>query len=849
MLLPRIRFSEEQIGAQPIRQAVRNRIGLVGEFSRGPSHTFSYLGGLVDFSKRFGLDRHVASQAVQAIFDQGAEHVAVIRVTGRAKQSIAQLNFSGTASGSGRVEILVNYRGEYEFRPSLKPSINTLATSSYLIKPVVISGSWGANPTAAAGLQSGHIECAVLKLVKGKGTLTSSDDSETVTVPTNSGIVATDIIKVLVDGEIVTLGTVNSITGGTVTLGADATETLTGAEYWVEAASGRFYLASLFVANDVNVVQHSTAAFWAKVERQNSVLIPTTANSAVGIVNGQGLQASFPAPGSLKDGQRFAVGVFNKVHSFETVGSMTALQIAEGAHRVALGEGFSGAQFNNDASSVTFTVNRSLAEGFESNRVRYSARVVGTTGISITNAASEAITANATWKVSFESAVGGVDGPVTATRVLYTSSGEPLVALVAASEGDWANNLQINVVPGLNGRFQIRVKDPEGSNFGISLNEEAFTVDLDNSGLGTYGEIRALEGSKFIRGLFLPKYYKALGFTNYFDPALHKAIPQRTGSIDTTASTGITAPGHFGTAAFQPGDSPYIQLQGGADGPAVTDEDYLAAIDELGSHPCHIILCPGRHSDFIRNRLQAVAESSNEIPALKIAVVNAIPGLRPETASAEGSRMNSTRVVMVAGWCTYASTVPTTQYGMSPDALYAGKLASIPFFASPAARRTSGSLVGIIECDLDSFNSQAQLQIISDNKLEIIAYDPISRGYSLMTGQSTSSDTSFDRVSFRRSYDVIRADLFDNLQHYRSEPNNSSLMRQLQTSINTYMSTRLRQGHIASYSGTIIEPSNDSLQDYLSGNLNIAVSFLPLYAADYINVSLIRSAVGSFSFQ
>ena len=66
MLIPQITFNEANVGVQPILPNVRNRIGIVGQFSRGPANVFAYVNGFTEFASIYGSDAASGSIGFQA---------------------------------------------------------------------------------------------------------------------------------------------------------------------------------------------------------------------------------------------------------------------------------------------------------------------------------------------------------------------------------------------------------------------------------------------------------------------------------------------------------------------------------------------------------------------------------------------------------------------------------------------------------------------------------------------------------------------------------------------------------------------------------------------------------------
>ena len=104
MLIPQINFIESNVGSSPVLPNVRNRIGIVGQFSRGLANRFSYVDGFTQFSTLYGSDSATGSLGFQAAWDQGARDFGIIRVLGRSKPAKGQIIFGGTAQIENNID-------------------------------------------------------------------------------------------------------------------------------------------------------------------------------------------------------------------------------------------------------------------------------------------------------------------------------------------------------------------------------------------------------------------------------------------------------------------------------------------------------------------------------------------------------------------------------------------------------------------------------------------------------------------------------------------------------------------------------------------------------------------------
>lgn len=428
---------------------------------------------------------------------------------------------------------------------------------------------------------------------------------------------------------------------------------------------------------------------------------------------------------------------------------------------------------------------------------------------------------------------GGEEGPRAAFKDFYTINGTPLLRVQAIHPGSFGNNIRVTLYPEPNLKFKLIVSDVTANNFNPRLTTETFVFDFLNT--DPQGIIETLNTSNFIRGIFLPKFLDA-----QFDINLISQAPVRLAPANNLI-TDVDDPTH--ADFYGPGRLINIPLQNGYDGPEVTNDDYIRAINSLENYPVHIVVCPGIHSNpTIEQALIAHAEKEVDKDGLRIAVLNARPGLLPNAARQETLGLESKRAVKVVGWSTYDRQRNSPRFGISPDIIYAAKLSYIPFYASPHARRTAGGIRGIAEVDTRLNSSKQALQLYSDAKLEVIQVDPSTQSFMFTNGNSLSSEEAWRRISVRRTYDVIRQDIYDMLTNYIGEPHTNLARAQVSSSVTAYLQELLRQGQIANFRDVVCNESNNPPQLYITGTLNVSFSFLPLFPIDYINVTIIRSS-------
>jgi hypothetical protein len=743
MLIPSVNFVENNIGITPITPGVRNRIGIVGEFSRGPANVATYITGYTDFSTRYGSDTNKGSLAYQAAFDQGAEEFMAVRVLGRGKVSKGAVVFGGEVAKPNRLLMNLKFIGNVVDKGTIPMVSSAFTTGMYTGS---VSGRYYFYVSTADSTNA-TIKWKFYRLGAEPTVIDWSEITDTLTInlTTDKGLE-----KEVENGLKVIFGT------------ASQTDPL--------------YLS---VGNSFSV-------------RCNSYLLETEINT-----------------GELPP--QMITQFIDSVVGLYPLGNIVRDEFQ------------TGAIFELEEDLIG-SIGNKFYYWFELQDEVDSGVTVYPHGI------EEALT--------FQ---GGEDQPRNAFRDFYTLSGIPLIRIIALSEGSWGNQLNVSIFPLNNKKFRLSIEDLNAENFNPRFEAESYIININE--VDADGQLNQLSNSSLVRGFFIPKLNNPAGF----DSSLLLQSPQRIAPINELIVDleDPTHKDHFGINFLQ-----NISLQNGYDGPGITDEDYINGLEVIKEQPAHIIICPGQYqSTNIRQAMISHAENASELEGLRIAVLNARPRLVPGAANQETVGLESTRAVMVSGWCSYSGQPNAPRFGTSPDAFYAGKLANTPFFAGPNSRRTAGSVQAVSECDASKFSSKNSLQIFTDAKLEILTLDPSTQSYVFTNGRTLSANIDWEKVSFRRTYDYIRQDLFDLLQQYKSEPHTNLLRTQIVTAINGYMNERARNSEIASYGGTIADSSNNTVESYIRGELNISVRFLPVYALDYINVILIRdSQTGLVSF-
>lgn len=743
MLIPNIKFVENNIGITPVTPGVRNRIGIVGEFSRGPANIASYITGYTDFSTRYGSDTEKGSLAYQAAFDQGATEFMAVRVLGRGKLSKGAVTFGGEVLKPNRLLMHLKFIGEAVDRGKVPMIADVFTTGMYTASVTgryyfYVSAADGTNATIKYIFYPLGTEPTIIDW-------TEVLDSFDLNLTSDKGIE-----KEVENGVKLIFGTVSQ----------------TDPIFLKPEDSFSVRCNSHLLATNINT---------GDLPPQ---IVTQFIDSVVGLSPLGDVQRDASQTGAIFELEEDIVGsIGNKYYYWF--------------------------ELQDDVDSGITLYPKSIAEA-----------------------------------LTFQ---GGVDQPRNAFRDLYSLSGIPLIRIVALSEGSWGNQLTITIFPLNNKSFRLSIEDLNAENFNPRFEAESYIINMDE--IDANGQLLQLSNSSLVRGFFIPKQNNPTDF----DASLLLTPPQRIAPINENVTNieDPTHPNYFGIYYLQ-----NVTLENGYDGPGITDEDYINGLKAIEGQPAHIIICPGKYeSANIRQAMIAHAENASELEGLRIAVLNARPRLIPGSARQETIGLESTRAVMVTGWATYAGQPNAPSFGTSPDGFYAGKLADTPFFAGPNSRKTAGAIQAVTEVDSTRFSSLNSLQIFTDAKLEVMTLDPSTQSYVFINGRTLTNNSDWEKISYRRTYDLIRMDLYDLLQQYKSEPHTNLLRRQIVTAIDGYMNRLARESQIASYGGTVADSTNNTSETYVRGELNVSIRFLPVYAIDYINVILIRdSQTGLVSF-
>lgn len=868
MLIPQINFIEASVGSSPVLPNVRNRIGIVGQFSRGLANRFSYVDGFTQFSKLYGSDNSSGSLGFQAAWDQGARDFGVIRVLGGAKPAKGQIIFGGTANIDNNIDFRISGLGT----PSADPK-------SYFRNEISVNGNYlGSESGRYVFVVTGVNTTTQLTTIKYKfipfSTERNVDKAIALVTPTVLTAITTAPGVVLGEGVFVldaslTGGdplTVKAIEYGFNVVFGDTGENLIFdrlnqvftilAEVWnynipVNVNDSAVQLANTFanvlsgadplgkIDSQIDYVPNNTSVYTSTVDfyLDNDIIPGANGNKYFYYFDLDNPDGTFKIksyynhttnPGVLLSVDPDIADL--SVGDIVTVPATSTFIIAPNSNVTSI------TGLGTTASPYIITLNNTVSTPSNADILPANAQNLFFDDNSVTGGI------NLSSYQTYDSFVNGVDGPRRSLTNLFSYSGTRLLEIQAVSEGQWGNSLRLDIDPQPGGGWRCIVKDLEGQKFNPPITDEYYNIDLSvQDAVDSLGEVEAFKSSNLIRAFFIPKVLDPTGFNVSLLTEVPARLAPAVSNLLVTDEEDIAHISHFG-----PNRLGNVSLEFGYDGPILTEADYVNAIEEFNGQQVHILIAPGiyTNSPLAQAQLVSVAQAGTEIDGLKIAILNARPNLKPGAAKSEAQSFNTSRAVMVSGWSTYGGQVTNSEFNLSPDCLYAGMLASIAYHVSPAAKTSAGPVFNITNVDNRNYNSNQSLQLYTDGRLEVLRPDINLGGFFFLSGRTTSSNSAWDKIVIRRTYDVIRQDLYQSLQPYQSEPHTKLLRRQVETSVNAYFQTMLRNGRIANALPALCNDSNNPAENYINGNLNVSIGFLPLYSADYINVTITRNTEG-----
>lgn len=802
-LIPSISFIENNVGFNPINQNIRNRIGIVSTFSRGATAP-TFITGDTFFDNNYGRDTAIGSLAYQVARDQGAEDFMCVRVLGNPKPASGSVSFTGIANKANTLEFNLNFIGDVIKLNQFDETIITQADAPYTGS---VSGRYFFKVFTSTTPGNVTLKYKFVNLADGDIAPTNWSTANEVQVdltPTSFPLSVN-----IAQGVVLKIGTTGQTTPLNLSVNDEFKVRVNTDNYTVNINEGDipYQLATSFSSelSGVDLLGEITL----NTEANGVVFsLDSTNTSIVGNI-GNRFHYSFNIPEIeiLKGDVAATIYTSNKLQYITAISSYTSEANAD-----------SNTNGTDVLADVTTAINNNAAYSF--NSALYY-KIVFDSGITTTPAIGN---------VTFMT--GGEDGPRQAYRDFYSINGTPLLRLQANYVGDYGNNIKVTLYPDSNNKFRLLISDLNADNYNPRLQTESYTLDFNN--LDANGLLNQLKESIYVNGIFLPKFVNPVGY----DVKLVNQAPVRLAPADSSITDvdNIAHVNYYGPAKLVD-----ISLENGYDGPAVTDNDYIKAINSLVGQPVHLLITPGVTSPAVQQHLITHCEKATDKDGLRRAILACKPRLSPNAAKSEITAINSQRAVKVVGWSSYAGQPKAARFSVSADAIYAGKRAATPYFISVHARGDAGSARNIYEVDtVNNSNSQA-LQLYTDARLEVLQVDPASQSFYFTSGRTTSNDPSWVKEYYRGTYDVIRQDLYGMLDFYIGAPHTLRLRAQIKVSVESYLRGLRADGKIANYRDVLVDEINNPPGLYVTGTLNVSFSFQPIEAVDYIVVSINRN--------
>lgn len=820
-LIPSISFIENNVGYIPINQNIRNRIGIVSTFSRG-STTPTFITGDTFFDNNYGSDTTIGSLAYQVARDQGAQDFMCVRVLGNAKSAKGNVTFTGIANKANTLEFNINFIGDVIKLNQFEESITTQANSSYtgsvsgryFFKIVKYDSSLLTEPGGSILTQEGNpfiLETNATGLLY-KFVNLAEGDVAPVDWSNATGIILNTETATSVNiqhGVVLKIGTIGQTTSLNLSKDVEFKVRVNAYNYTMSINEGDipYQLATSFISN------------FSGIDALGELTLNSEANGVVF---------------NLDSTNESIIGnIGNRFHySF----NISNIDILKGNVAATI--------YNANKLILISNITSHTTESNANNNIGGTNVLAEVTAAKLSNSAY-AFNPTLYYRITFASGItttpalgvntfmsGGEDGPRQAYRDFYSINGTPLLRLQANYVGDYGNNIKVTLYPDSNNQFRLVISDLNANNYNPRLQTESYTLNFND--LDAEGRLNQLNESIYVNGLFLPKFADPVGYNvNLINQSPVRLAPVNSAINDVD---NIAHANYYG-----PNKLVDISLENGYDGPAVTDNDYIKAINSLESQPVHLLIVPGVTNPAVQQHLISHCDKASDKDGLRRAILSCKPRLSPNSAKSEISGINSQRAVKVVGWSSYGGQPNAARFSIPPDAIYAGKRAATPYFISVHARSAAGSARNLYEVDtVNNSNSQA-LQLYTDARLEVLQVDPASQSFYFTSGRTTSTDPSWAKEYYRGTYDVIRQDLYDLLSFYIGAPHTLRLRSQIKVSVESYLRGLQSAGEIANYKDVYVDSINNPPGLYATGTLNVEFSFQPIEAVDYIVVSINRN--------
>lgn len=498
--------------------------------------------------------------------------------------------------------------------------------------------------------------------------------------------------------------------------------------------------------------------------------------------------------------------------------------------------------------------------GTDANRIKaiVTREVVGTSsGVTADDFLLNAVNlpdSNANWlPTAIKSFSGAVNGSTAASVDLYSIDSDPLVRIIALSDGEYGNKLRVSVVPQTDGQFTLYIVDEDSQAYQSFMSSE--TLTLSTRDVSTNGLFNASANSQLVRCFYLP----VVSGKELTEEELNK-VPMRLAPsygdripVFNTAVVGASLPIYAQAAVGQA----YLQnvyLQNGSDAnmsamPASERAKvYRKAVQELEKEDIAILLCAGfdagdqNYSGVVEEIVGQVSRADT-MTGLRFGLIQAPRNLSQTQAQAIASSLNNPRVVLVGG---HVSMQGIPGFNNTPVVgLYAGLLASNSPELAPDSAGEGMLPMGVLSVDTPA--TTTYLDSITKARVEALYYDSGIGAFKFLNGLSTTSDYRDRYVSIRRTSDQILHDLYNNLIWIRSSRNTEGLRSRVASAVDAYLQNLVREERISSYRPTVCNESNNTPNSIGQGILNIAITYTPVFPASFILVNVTREVQDTLS--
>lgn len=512
--------------------------------------------------------------------------------------------------------------------------------------------------------------------------------------------------------------------------------------------------------------------------------------------------------------------------------------LQELADQISLADGLSNIVTQPDIQDFTLPYSLTMTTSFsgrEGNRLQYKlSRFVSDStaeaDIDDINYTSDGSSIMGTW-VNYQ---GGRDASLPAKRTFYDRSGNPILEVETKTRSIEGNNVSVSVFPIGAGEFRLEIyeRNEDTPIEVFSLNNR----DIDiNTGL--YSQIL---DSNIVNARFLPAVDNV-----ELSQSIINALPERLEPPNrfVTDSNDLRNP-----SAINYNQLLGVSLVGGSDElteNSVGITEYQEAIYRLDREDISILALTGYHAGqsigrSLINSALSQANESSPFNGIRTVVAAVPPNITKSVANSIGSFYDSDRLTLVAGWTSFTSNRALGFNNTSPVGIYAGKIADINPSISPNAQTT---VSGVLSSDLNA--RPDVLDAVTRAGIEALYFDTSTNRFKFLNGRTTAKSSSRKWITLRRVTDHIITNLKINLAWARALPNTPDLRSKVASSVNAYLETLVQEGMILSFIPALVDNSNNSPSDVVSGRLNVRITYTPLLPADIISVGVVRSLTDS----